>query len=204
MIYRISGRIRLQKSIKRKIDKRWPFKGGDWDLDTEDVKCFKKSVKVQLLELQKEKCAYCGLTLDETGRSEIEHFAPKGGPIIPKHVEFMFTVFNLVLSCNLCNSPIKKGRFDTLITKDSDYSKCTFRIVHPYFDDTKEHYDWAGNDGKLLIQGKSTKGLKSISLFKLDSSRHSEARAKQLTYETLMMTKDGRDLIDKILNYRNS
>src|SRR5688500_18712768 len=54
---------------------------------------------------QREKCCYCGLLYDRTGRGEIEHIAPKGGTLYP---QFSFTANNLAKACQLCNSSSMK------------------------------------------------------------------------------------------------
>jgi hypothetical protein len=121
--------------------------------------------------------------------------------IRPKHPEFAFTVNNLVMSCNLCNSPVKKGNYDTVEVKNVDYNLCAFKIVHPYFDDHSLHYSWANDSQKILIQGISVKGRESVRVFKLDSARHSEARAKIKVYAYLLTIPGGVDLIANALNY---
>ncbi|HBQ5991317.1 TPA: hypothetical protein L9A40_002314 [Klebsiella pneumoniae] len=179
MINRITATIYIPPFIKNKINSFKPFSGGDWDKKDKSISIFKRLVRKQLLSAQRDCCAYCGLPLDETGKTEIEHLAPKGGPVRPKHVEFMFEVENLYLSCNLCNSPVKKGVQDTIVDKDSnDYSRCTFSIVHPRYDIPEQHYLWTVDIEKVLIQGNSDKGRESIRIFKLDSGAHTEARAR--------------------------
>lgn len=179
MISRLNSAPAIADEILNQIDRLKPFTGGEWDIkDNPAIASFKSSLKGQLLSIQSENCAYCGLPLDETGKAEVEHFAPKGGLKRPKHTEFTFTIKNLVLSCTLCNSPIKKGIYDTISSKSNVYENCTFKIVHPYFDDHNLHYSWPDNDREVLIQGISEKGIESIKIFKLDSTRHTEARTR--------------------------
>ncbi|CVE08331.1 HNH endonuclease [Serratia nevei] len=162
-----------------KINSFKPFVGGSWDRKDKEIIIFKRLLRKQLLTAQNDCCAYCGLPLGETGKTEIEHLVAKGGPKRPKHVEFTFEVDNLYLSCNLCNSPLKKGTKETIIHKDPiSYSNCTFSIVHPRYDTPNMHYSWVVNPIEILIQGISDKGRESIKMFKLDSIPHTEARAR--------------------------
>ncbi|EGQ8531573.1 hypothetical protein GN712_18185 [Vibrio cholerae] len=209
MIKQLSARPVIPSRIKRRLKALRPLLGGEWELKTDksksiksDIEEFKAILKAQLRIIQNGKCAYCGLTLGETSRDEIEHFAPKGGRKRPKHLEYTFEVINLVLACNLCNSPEKKGTYDTIVQgkKVLDYRRCKFRIVHPYLDDHSLHYSWANGINSILIQGISPEGKESIRLFKLDSTIHSEARAKEKILEYMKNDKDGK-LLEKIMTY---
>ncbi|WP_039988857.1 HNH endonuclease [Vibrio owensii] len=180
-----------------------PLVGGEWDIkNNQYINDFKSSLRTQLLTIQGNKCAYCGLPFDETGKTEIEHFAPKGGPVHPKHPEFAFTIDNLVLACNLCNSPVKKGNFDTIEIKEPIYRNCTFKIVHPHLDNHDLHYEWPAGAGTVLIRGISDQGRESIRLFKLDSIQHTEARTRLKVAAYLDTIPGGRDLVDAALAYR--
>lgn len=192
----------ISQNVMDGIDELRPLTGGEWDIKNNvAITQFKESLKAQLLVIQNEKCAYCGLPFGETGKTEIEHFAPKGGAKRPKHPEFSFTVNNLVLSCNLCNSPVKKGNYDSIRVKNADYNLCTFKLVHPYLDDHSLHYAWTNDNEKVLIQGTSIEGLESVRVFKLDSSRHSEARVKIKLIAYLSAVPEGAELIAAALNY---
>jgi hypothetical protein len=69
----------ISQSVMDEIDKLKPLSGGEWDIkNNDDITQFKESLKSQLLVTQDDKCAYCGLPFGETGKTEIEHFAPKG------------------------------------------------------------------------------------------------------------------------------
>jgi uncharacterized protein (TIGR02646 family) len=189
--------------ISRGLKKFTPFKGGEWAFTDVSIKEFKTLIKYQLKMIQNNKCAYCGLTLGETSRYEIEHIAPKGGAVRPKYVQYTFTAMNLVLACNLCNCPEKKGTYDTVVegSINKDYRAIQFKIVHPYIDDHLLHYAWpTGVDG-VLIQGISVKGIESIRLFKLSSSEHTEARVKLKLFEFMKNSSEGQELIAKVLAY---
>ncbi|HEE8949239.1 TPA: hypothetical protein QH699_000907 [Providencia rettgeri] len=204
MINRITNVIYIPPFIMNKINSFKPFVGGCWDRRDKAIGIFKRLLKKELLKAQNDCCAYCGLPLGETGKTEIEHLAPKGGVTRPRHVEFTFEIENLYLSCNLCNSPLKKGSKETIIYKDSlIYSNCTFKIVHPRYDDPNLHYSWVVSTEEVLIQGITDKGLESIIMFKLDSPAHTEARARiELLRRYSMCTNTlQRELIKSILGY---
>ncbi|WP_337155115.1 hypothetical protein [Proteus terrae] len=204
MINRIIRDVYIPPFLIKKINSLKPFVGGCWDNTSQPIKIFKRLLKKELLIAQNNCCAYCGLPLDETGKTEIEHLAPKGGSKRPKHVEFTFEIENLYLSCNLCNSPLKKGIKDTIIIKDPiTYSRCTFSIVHPRYDNPDHHYSWVKSIEKVLIKQKSPKGGESIKMFHLDSSAHNEARARIELLNRVKSIADPNDkaLINSILNY---
>jgi uncharacterized protein (TIGR02646 family) len=187
-----------------KINSFKPFVGGIWDRKELSIEIFKRLLKKELLIAQNNCCAYCGLPLGETGKTEVEHLAPKGGPIRPKHVEFTFELDNLYLSCNLCNSPLKKGMKETIVNKDPNaYSNCEFKIVHPRYDTPSDHYSWVVGIEKVLIKSNSNKGSESIKMFCLDSSPHSEARARIEMLKRYMALTDPsqKAIIISILNY---
>lgn len=202
-INKIEGRVSIPKSLKKHINKLKPYKGGEWDLKTPQLAELKVRLRVQLKKIQGNRCAYCGLKFDETSNSEIEHIAPKGGAIRPKYTKFVFIPYNLVLACHLCNSPVKKGRHDTINQLEINYKLCDFNIVHPYFDDPDDHYDWVPAGGEILISKKTIKGENSIRLFDLDGSAHSEARAKLLLYAAHREHPDAMEQqLKDILNYK--
>ncbi|MED2708447.1 hypothetical protein [Bacillus toyonensis] len=182
MLKKIEGKIRFAKKHKKYLRKLRPW-NGKWGIVNKEINMLKKHIRTQLANFQDNKCAYCGLTLNETSGSEIEHIVPKGGDKQPIHPQFTFTPYNLSLSCHLCNGPVKKGKKDTIITLDINYRLCEFSIVHPYFDDPKDHFDWIPKGKKILISDRTPKGKKSIEIFKLDDTAHNEARAKLANYE---------------------
>ncbi|WP_397323969.1 hypothetical protein [Pantoea agglomerans] len=197
-------KIYIPPYIINKIKKINPLVGGEWDLRRPEIIIFKRILKKQLLIAQDNKCAYCGLPLDETGKTEIEHLAAKGGAARPKHVEYTFEIDNLYLACNLCNSPLKKGNKETVVSKDPlSYSNCIFKIVHPRYDIPGQHYSWVTEMEKVMIQPSSSKGDASIKMFELDSLAHSEARARLEMQKRLKNIADPAQLslISSILGY---
>ncbi|WP_209366715.1 retron system putative HNH endonuclease [Priestia megaterium] len=204
MLEKLNEKIRYTRQHKKYLRKLRPFIGGEWEKKDGEMKSLKRHIRSVLKRFQQNKCAYCGLPLDETSGSEIEHIAPKGGAVYPKYKEFTFTPFNLVLSCHLCNNPVKKGKKDTIVNLNSNYKVCEFNIVHPYFDDPNHHFDWVPNGKEVLISYKSTKGEKSIEIFKLDDNAHNEARARILLYDYFKTEPDIEELLKKALDYRGS
>lgn len=75
------------------------------------------------------------------------------------------------------------------------YSNCTFKIIHPYFDDPIQHYEWTKGKFKILVSGISNKGKFSICLFELDSEAHTLARAKQVMFEEKLRRYNNRQAI---------
>lgn len=176
-----------------------PWVGKYWSRKNQNMTSIKTFIRDKLSDLQENECAYCGFELEVTSAPEIEHIAPKGENLYP---QFTFTETNLVFSCSFCNGYMKKWTTDTITTLNSDYQLCEFSIVHPYFDDPTEHYDWVDNIKSILIQRKSQKGENSIKLFDLDSSRLSEYRARIL-YSTSLDNPDlPSELLEEILKYR--
>lgn len=210
MIKKISFSFSYSVNEKNYLNQISPFIGEYWKnppVSKDTMANLKKSIKKNLKKIQGNVCAYCGLDLEETSEVNIEHIAPKGmrkNMKTPFYPEFMFTAMNLVLACSYCNGFSKKGTIDTVSIYDFDYYQCDFSIVHPYFDDPNLHYDWAINNDKIIIISKSTKGSKSIEIFKLDAEQQTIARAKklkQLDPNRKLSAKDD-ELLKSIINYK--
>jgi uncharacterized protein (TIGR02646 family) len=198
LLRQISGRIRYTKRHKKYLRRLKPWNGNKWDSKDKEMPFLKKHIRLLLKHFQENRCAYCGLPLEETSNSEIEHIAPKG-----TRPQFTFTPYNLVLACHLCNGPIKKGRKETISKLDKNYRLCEFTIVHPYFDCPDDHFEWIANGRKILISHKSPKGKKSIEIFKLDDNAHNEARARLLLYQSIQVTDAEMELmLKRTLEYR--
>jgi uncharacterized protein (TIGR02646 family) len=138
------------------------------------------SITAQLDGFQNQKCCYCGLDLWETGRGEIEHIAPKSSRQ-RAYPEFTFEKQNLALACEYCNGSSKKGETDIVLRYSPTYSNCEFKLVHPYFDNPNDHYEWINNKTQIVVRHRTWKGKYSIILFHLH--KHANARAKQHIYE---------------------
>ncbi len=139
---------------------------------------FKDAITTQMAIAQSNRCAYCGTRLlgEEHHR---DHIAPK-----KKHPEFTFIPANLVLACYYCNSECK-GEAETISAKSTDYSNCTFRIVHPILDEPSDHIQFAGGEDKILVQvvPGSTKGTATVTMFHLDSPELTKQRAKDVFFD---------------------
>ncbi len=157
---------------KRLIAKR-PWSGKWGDADIQDIV---GKIRSQLISIQVF-CAYCGLPFKGSKDKQIEHIAPKANFRQP---QFTFTLHNLVLSCGYCNDLIVKGTKPTVeLPAHRLYKKCKFIIVHPYFHDPSDFYDWIDERDKIVIQVKNnkTEAKNSINMFSLDSEEMSGWRA---------------------------
>lgn len=133
---------------------------------------------------QGERCCYCGLLYDRTGRGEIDHIAPKGINLYP---QFAFEARNLAKACQLCNSSSMKHTYDSIATLSNVYDQCVFKIVHPYLDDHSQHYRWRYGLLRVAISvhNGSVKAEESIRLFELSSEKRTRARAIERNQERL-------------------
>ena len=156
----------------------------NWDRRTNCIITLKENLNTYFDTEQGEKCCYCGLLYDRTGRGEIEHIAPKGQQNYP---QFTFTPNNLAKACQLCNSSSMKHTFDTVRTPHADYNQCDFKIVHPYLDDHNDHYRFAYGflNVTISVNNNSDKARESIRLFELASEKRTRARAIQRHQERL-------------------
>lgn len=177
-----------------------PLTGNEWDCKADGFSNpirgqaarrdeIKTNIKEQLDILQGTECAFCGLDL-RSRVAQIEHIAPKGAGL---HPQFMFEKQNLILACSLCNGFEKKHTFNTIISLGATYAACTFNIVHPYFDDPNDHFEYESdpdNGLAYLIQVKkndgveSSKGRQSVDLFELDSVPMTQERYKDALLAT--------------------
>ena len=196
MISQITTTYSLTQQEQTFLNSLIPFQPGIWD--DRSVGAIKGQIHNQMLTIQKNNCCYCGLKVNEGGRAEIEHIANKGGLKRPAYIEFVFTKKNLAIVCQFCNSSSKKGQEDILDFVDlTNYDNCTFKIVHPYFDNPDLHYDWTKGKYKILISSTTAKGTKSIDLFGLDEEAHTLARAKQAMFEEKLAKYNNREQIRK-------
>ena len=92
----------------------------------------RKNFTMQLKDFQEERCVYCGCKVQEGG--DVDHIAEKSA-----YPEFVFTPANLAYSCGLCNQKLK-GSQNVIEHWDNEYQKCTFKIIHPYFDDVGKFF----------------------------------------------------------------
>lgn len=143
-----------------------PWRSKFWERKGK-IRAIKDHVRRHLLTVQDEKCCYCGLRLNLTSGSRIDHVAPKG-----LYAQFTFEPSNLVLSCQFCNEELKK-QYDPIITPvGHGYQNCSFRIVHPVLDDPERHI----LKRFFSVKGITQKGIESIKLFDLTAERRIRAR----------------------------
>jgi uncharacterized protein (TIGR02646 family) len=155
-------------------------KPDEWERGTNMMRGIRSSITTQLDTIQNKKCCYCGLQLWETGRGEVDHIAPKASRQKP-YPQFTFEKQNLALSCEYCNGSNKKGEKNVVLQEDVIYANCKFKLVHPYFDNPNQHYEWINQRTKIVIRHRSWKGLYSIIIFQLKDQAN--ARAKQRIFE---------------------
>lgn len=185
----LNNHVKYSKVHKKYIRGLGTPKYEDWDSGKKINKAIKESIKKQLLIWQNGKCVYCGLKLGGTSREEIEHIAPRH-----LYSEFEYTTKNLAMSCQFCNSSSKKGRKDTIQLKNTYYNKCTFTIVHPYFDDVDHYFESKGAIISIcsgLTRSEEAKARNTMDMFGLCESCHVEEREKQILWE---QWKNGRTL----------
>ncbi len=206
MIEKLNFNLTLTKDEYLSLIAIKNWRGKDWsDPPNNDIKNIKSEIRRQL-DLNQVKCAYCGLKFKDKGDSQIEHIAAKSDAKPTRHPEFTFTLKNLVLACVSCNGFSKKSAQETIANKHQTYSKCTFTIVHPYFDNPDDHYDWVIDLTAVIIQvnNGSLKGAESIRMFGLDSSEMTELRAGQKLLEDLKrempLSFSKENLLRRILN----
>lgn len=167
---------KLLKTLQKKSGK---LQQKFWDYTSGLSRTFKDAITAQMTLIQSMRCAYCGLRLYGT-KHHRDHIAPK-----ESYPRFTFIPANLVLACYHCNTDCK-GTTDTVMTKDKTYEKCVFSIVHPHFDDPKEHLTFVGGKNAILIQvvKASAKGTATVALFHLDSPEMTKQRAKDVLVDT--------------------
>jgi len=159
--------------------------GFNWDSQTNCIKQIKVDLNEYFDTVQDEKCCYCGLKYNETGRGEIDHIAPKGEE---EYEKLSYHRRNIAKACQLCNSSTMKHTYDPITERNPVYKKNKFEFVHPYLDDPSEHYAWRHGVKTITIsiRDDSTKAAKSIEVFELDSEARTSARAKQRNHEFLV------------------
>jgi uncharacterized protein (TIGR02646 family) len=150
----------------------------EWKKDNPMMRAIRQSITTQLDNFQNQKCCYCGLELWGTSRGEIEHIAPKASRK-KAYPEFTFEKKNLALSCEYCNGSSKKGEINVVFKPHAIYSNCEFKLVHPYFDNPDDHYEWVNGRTQIQIRHKTWKGKYSIILFKLHTQAQANARGRE-------------------------
>lgn len=147
--------------------------GGDiWENPI--IKPVKRKIKDHYRGVLNENCCYCRRdTTDEFNMVlDIEHVLPKA-----VYATFMFTPFNLSVSCKRCNMEIKGNDvsflFNPAIPPANAQDTNNYKLIHPNFDDyshhlTKEVYQY--EDKKLVkysVVNRSPKGVYTKEFFEL-------------------------------------
>lgn len=170
-----------------------PHTADYWDLNRNAIKDLKNNIRDHLMQIQNERCCYCGGVLRETSPDEIDHVAPKS-----LHGVFVFEPLNLVLACHYCNGFHKKSDEDTVQPpRQANYRSNRFTIVHPILDDPAVHI----RVSKFQVSPLSPQGVNSIALFQLHDERQVRARRKMYLsdqYERLPIRLQ--NLLDRVLS----
>lgn len=203
MINQLTQTFLLTAAEQATVNGFIPFTRDTWESyaarDIRDI------IGTQLRSFQNGKCCYCGLRYDETGRGEIEHIAPKKARP-SEYPEFSFSHLNLAMACQLCNSSTMKGQYNSIDIYNTNYSNCSFRIVHPYLDNHAHHFKWSYGILRVVITGISDEGKESIRLFKLAEEHRTTSRAKQRSYERRValynLPQNTIDLIKRALTFK--
>ncbi|KUO58580.1 hypothetical protein APF79_14035 [bacterium BRH_c32] len=206
MIKQAQYNLSLTRNELKQLAQMKDWTGKQWENKSKDefIISIKTKIRRQLEDVQKT-CCYCGLKLRGTSKGDIDHIAAKARF---RHPEFTFTLKNLALACGWSNTSEKKGTKETIAKKNKVYSKCEFLLVHPYFDNPVDHYEWTDSDIEILIQVKnnSSKASFSIKMFGLDTTEMSELRAAQVSYEKKKLEQtlsvNDEDLVKRTMEYK--
>lgn len=188
------------------IDSLKPFQGNEWDKSfkgsgrrrgsqiTRDR--LKGAIRVKLLEIQYPHCIYCGFHEKIVGHLQREHIAPKD-----LYRDFVFTETNLVLACASCNGFLKKSSLNTVSAFNTDYSKCKFKIIHPYRDRYQDHYIFRFSNKELVISPVkySRKGKNTIAMFGLNDIHQASLRGAAIIKSSIKLTSRLENLVQQTL-----
>lgn len=193
-----------------------PLVKESWNITTEEMNDIKFTIKCTLWKLQKGKCVYCmsiinpitvsGEFFNDIDCDDYSLSLPYDGDrehILPKsiHPEFIFHPINLALACKTCNT--KKKNDDVCISKNTNYSLCTFSIVHPYLDVVSDHIIFE-NDILIKVNSNSIKGKTTINLFNLNSVHYTRQRGMEMLIMSDTTSPEQNKIISRILNYRQT
>jgi uncharacterized protein (TIGR02646 family) len=189
--------IRYTKNWIEFIESLQPFQGNEWDKPLTNTgrprgaqerrNELKNFIRAKLRNIQFPHCIYCGLHEEIVGNLQRDHIAPK-----EQYNEYLFEAENLVLACAGCNGFLKKNNYDTIsVYVPNNYDRCTFKIVHPYRDDFRDHLEGKFADNRVIISAKkySRKGKNTILLFGLDEPRQADFRGASLMQKHLRLTR---------------
>lgn len=155
----------------------------------------KKKLKDDLLKLQKNHCAYCGIDFSLITNSKIhrDHILPKN---TERYRKFTFESKNIVLSCDTCNGLDIKSANDYVLFYSHKYELIVTSIVHPHLDNIEEHID-LDNSIIATVLNNSQKGIKTISEFQLNCERNIILRGKLMVRPAMSVS--DKQLLDSII-----
>lgn len=132
----------------------------------------KSKIKKYFRKINNEQCCYCRKdTTDEFNMVlDIEHVLPKSN-----YRKFMFTPFNLNVSCKRCNMKIKGERTDFIVDIDNIESNANnssqYHFSHPnldnYFLNIEYHVEIYNNKKLIKYKCLTPKGFYTYDFFKL-------------------------------------
>lgn len=182
------------------LDGLKPHKATDWERTSKEMNSYKEILISQLVEIQDNRCAYCGLSL-AWNLVDREHFVHKGQNT--GYPEFMFNVKNLFAACGYCNRRIK-GQRSTMLQYNVNYDDCTFLIIHPYFDDPDTDLEFLPNSSgqHILASAKTGKGQATIDFFELSNKNLTIRRAGFIAERQAQSEMEGNDYAElKAISY---
>lgn len=134
------------------------------------TKQFRSDLTAWCMKKHGARCAYCSLSLGLNHRRSkaLDHFVPKGKRTgVP---DWTYELYNLLLSCESCNSKIKASKNPLLSSPKIRYRRASFSLFHPYLDRLEEHIEGGyrgGRDVPSTPKPLSTKGQRTIDTFDL-------------------------------------
>ncbi|WP_305374828.1 HNH endonuclease family protein [Photobacterium leiognathi] len=160
-------------------------------------KNLKDKLKRELLVIQENYCAYCGINFCLVTNSKIhrDHVLPKN---TERYRKFTYESKNIVLSCDTCNGlDIKKDK-DYVTYYSDDYDSIKTSIVHPHLDNVEEHIN-LNNSIYAEVVNDSQKGKMSIIEFELNCERNLVLRGKLMQRTTVNTAEE--QLVDSIMGH---
>ena len=156
-----------------------------WESRRKVVKEFKKTLKKKFKKNQNNTCAYCELPFD-IDYPELDHIAPKS-----LYSDETFNTQNLVNACHRCNGFYHKGYIDTVDNSNGSYNNWDFNIVHPYFDDPQDYYEYSESDNSTfrikvkagLSPQMDKKAQNTLDIFALNKKGMPKKRKQEYLYK---------------------
>jgi len=148
-----TGRGGAEKQRRQSI---WAQSHKDQDVNKDFPDAWgKPDVRGALYAMHGRACAYCQRNLPGSDRGDVEHFRPKN-----TYWWMAYDFDNYLLSCSVCNSPIKGNRFPILppgrrydYAKASKIAKENRALIDPTADDVD---DWMTIDFNIENFGRSS------------------------------------------------